>query len=119
MKKALLMTAGFTSLALGTIGVVMPLLPTTPFVLLAAICFSSVNQKMYERLRKNRIFGQYIENYRTKQGISKRHKYGSIAFMWAGMITSAVLIGKAHVCVVLFLVGTGVTIHLLMIKTKT
>ena len=106
-------------MGLGAVGVVLPVMPTTPFVLLAAFCFSSGSKAFYEWLCRNRIFGQYIENYRTKQGITKRHKVASIIFMWMGMITSAAILRTLHVYIILLLVGTGVTIHLLTIKTKT
>jgi len=118
MKKLLLIIAGFTCLFLGAVGVVMPLLPTTPLVLLAAICFSSVNERFYEILRRNRIFGPFIENYRTKQGISKRHKIGSIIFLWTGLLTSMIVIRTPTIYLILTTVGICVTIHLLLLKCK-
>jgi len=119
MKKLLLIIAGFTCLLLGAVGVVMPLLPTTPLVLLAAICFSSANERFYEILRRNRIFGPFIENYRTKQGISKLHKFGSIAFLWFGLLTTMLVIRTSKIYLILSIVGICVTIHLLMLKSKS
>jgi len=118
MKKLLYISLGFIFLTLGTIGLVLPLLPTTPLVLLAAICFSYSNKRLEEWLCRNRIFGSFIENYRTGSGISKLHKYTSIAFLWLGLITSMIVIRTPMIYIVLSLVGVGVTIHLLMIKTK-
>ena len=109
---------GFACLGLGALGVVLPVLPTTPFVLLAAICFSASNKKFHDRLRRNRVFGQYIENYHTKQGISMWLKVSSIAFLWTGLAISAVIVRAVWVYVVLGIVGVGVTTHLLLIKTK-
>ena len=109
---------------------VLPVLPTTPFVLLAAICFSAGNSRHSAWLRQNRVFGLFIDNYRTKRGISKLHKTASIAFLWTGLGISAALtvraglspdVPAARTLVFLLLqaaAGVGVTIHLLMIKTR-
>ena len=105
-------------MGLGTIGIALPVLPTTPFILLAAICFSASSEKFYNWLLKSRVFGPYIENYRTKQGISNIHKIASIVFLWTGLIFSMAVVQTIWVYVVLGAVGIGVTIHLLLIKTK-
>ena len=118
MKNLALNVLGAISLGLGAVGVALPVMPTTPFVLLAAICFSAGNKKAYERLLKNRIFGPYIENYRTKQGIKLSLKIASLVFLWAGLILSMYAIGAAWAILVLGIVGVGVTIHLLRIKTR-
>jgi len=118
IKKLLFALLGFISLTLGAVGIFLPLLPTTPFVLLAAGCFSMSNKKLEAWLQQSRIFGPFIENYRTGCGISKLHKFASISSMWAGMITSMFILRTPWVYFFLCTVGTCVTIHLLMIKTK-
>ena len=117
MKKILLVVAGFMCLILGGAGVVLPLLPTTPLVLLAAICFSSSNKKIEAWLIRSRLFGPFIENYRTGRGISKQRKIFTIAFLWTGLICSMYFIGTIMVCILLCCIGVGVTVHLLMLKT--
>jgi len=118
LKKILLKAAGFALLGLGAVGVVLPVLPTTPFVLLAAVCFSASDQKIYTRLKNNRVFGPYIENYQTKRGITRLRKAVSIAFVWVMLGISALMVELVWVYAVLGVVGLGVTIHLLMIKTR-
>jgi len=118
IKKPLYIIFGSASLLLGVAGIVVPLLPTTPFVLLSAACFSRSNKKLENWLLRSRIFGPFIENYRTKQGISKLHKSASIAFLWVGLITSMIVLREMWVFVVLVIVGICVTTHLLMIRTK-
>ena len=118
IRNALLVVLGFLLLGLGIVGIALPVLPTTPFVLLAAACFSLGSKTCYAWLRKNRIFGQYIENYRTKQGISLWLKISSIAFLWTGLIISMVIVQTLWIYVMLGIVGCAVTIHLLLIKTK-
>jgi len=118
IKNILWVAAGFISLTLGAIGIVLPLLPTTPLVILAAICFSSGNKKLDEWLSKSRIFGPFIDNYRTGKGISLARKIASIAFLWVGLVTSMIVLQAPTIYFVLTVVGVGVTVHLSMIKTK-
>ncbi|MCL2391088.1 MAG: YbaN family protein [Oscillospiraceae bacterium] len=118
IKKLLLIILGFSSLALGVVGVLIPVLPTTPFVLLSAACFSASSKRFDDWLRRNRLFGPYIENYRTKQGISKLRKAATLTFLWTGLLVSIIIVRTPVIFVVLSIVGIGVTIHILMIKTK-
>ena len=118
VKNLLLSAAGFVLLGVGAVGVALPVLPTTPFVLLAAICFSAGNSKISGWLQRSRIFGPYIENYRNKQGISKALKISSIIFVWKGLAVSIIITQKLWLSILLTAIGTGVTIHLLCIKTK-
>jgi len=105
-------------LGLGAVGVVLPLLPTTPFVLLAAICFSKSSKRMYSRLQRSPFFGSFIENYRTKQGVKKSLKTISILFVWAGLVISMFTIQTLWISLLLTAIGGGVTTHILLIKTK-
>ena len=118
VKAAVLTTLGFAFSGLGAVGVIIPVMPTTPFVLLAACCFSAGNSKLSARIRQNRVFGPYIENYHTKQGISRQLKIASIIFVWMGLIVSMAIVRTRWIYVLLGIVGACVTIHLLMIKTK-
>ena len=118
IKKALLITAGVFSLVLGGIGVFLPLLPTTPFVLLAAGCFAGSSPVMHRRLCRSRFFGEYIENYRTNAGVSKSVKIRAILFLWAGLGLSAAAVHKPLVRIILAVVGVCVSTHLVMMKTK-
>ena len=118
MKKLLYISLGFICLMLGAVGVVMPLLPTTPLVLLAAICFSRGSKRLDNWLSRSRLFGPFIVNYRTGLGISKCRKIASIVFLWVGLITSMAVLRTTTIYIILCIVGVGVTIHLLMIKTK-
>jgi len=118
IKKILLIFFGFASLTLGVVGIILPLLPTTPFVLLSAACFGASNKKIEGWLQRSRLFGPFIENYRTGQGISILHKAATIVFLWTGLAVSMAVTRTIWIFFVLCLVGVGVTIHLLMIKTK-
>ncbi|MCL2051175.1 MAG: YbaN family protein [Lachnospiraceae bacterium] len=119
MKKLVLAILGFIFLTLGAVGIVIPLLPTTPLVLFAAICFSSCHKGLETWLLESRLFGPFIENYRTGQGISKKRKIASIAFLWAGLTASMIILHTLAAIFILLAIGISVTIHILMIKSKT
>lgn len=118
IKRVVLTILGFVLLGFGAIGVAIPVLPTTPFVLFAAICFSAGNSKLAKWLENTRVFGPYIKNYRTGQGVDLRLKIASIIFVWIGLAISIVSMQRIWATFLLIAIGIGVTIHLLMIKTK-
>ena len=117
--RVIIAVIGFILLGVGAVGVIIPVLPTTPFVMAAAGCFAASSKKCYDRLYGNRIFGQYIENYRNKKGISPKLKIASIAFLWAGLSISMIVSKLQWAYILLPIVGIGVTVHLIMIKTST
>ena len=116
--KLFLMTLGFMFLGAGAVGVVMPLLPTTPFILLAAICFSHSSKRIHVWLRRLPFFGSFIENYRTGQGIRKPLKIISIISVWISLTISMIVMQTLWLSLLLTVVGGCVTIHILLIKTK-
>ncbi len=119
MKRYILMTCGCLLLALGAVGVVIPVLPTTPFVLLAAGCFSASSPRAYQMLLRSRFFGPYIEHYRNGGGVPKAAKVRGIIVLWILLGISAVFVEKPWVYLLLGAVGIGVTLHLMLIKTRS
>jgi uncharacterized membrane protein YbaN (DUF454 family) len=90
--RALLLAAGTISLALGAIGVVVPLLPTTPFLLLATACYLRSSDRMHSWLVNNKWFGSYIKNYQEGKGIPLKTKVAAVSFLWITIIISGFLI---------------------------
>ena len=117
MKKTLLLIAGWLTLVVGIIGLVVPIMPTTPFVVLAAVCFSYSSPRFYEWLRKLPYFGPYIENYKTKKGVPLKDKLRVLFFLWAGISVSALLLGRPWATILLSIIGLAVTAHILWLKT--
>jgi len=112
--RALLLVAGTISLTLGAIGIILPILPTTPFLLLSAACYLRSSERMHKWLLGNRWFGEYIRNYQEGRGIQMKTKIAAITLLWGMIIFSAffvldeILIAQ----VALLLIALGVSIHL-------
>lgn len=118
LKNMILIAIGSLAVGLGVAGIFLPLLPTTPFLLLAAVCYANSSERFYHWLMHHRWFGSYIRNYREGRGIPLVSKVVALALLWLTIGASAifvvpVLIGK----IVLVSIAIGVTIHLLSVKT--
>lgn len=117
MKKYLLIILGSISLALGIIGILLPVLPTTPFLLLASFCYLKSSRRLYDWLISHKIFGPYIYNYITYNAVYKGTKIKTILFLWGTLILSSILVNSLPIRIFLVLMGIGVSIHLLRLKT--
>ena len=118
MKKYVLIVCGGLLLTLAAVGIVIPVLPTTPFVLLAAGCFSASSPKTYRLLLRSRFFGPYIEHYKNGGGVTKAAKARGIITLWVLLGISAVFVKVPWLYLLLGAVGIGVTLHLLLIRTR-
>jgi uncharacterized membrane protein YbaN (DUF454 family) len=116
--KGLLTIVGTISVGLGILGILLPLLPTTPFFLLAAACYSRSSRKFYHWLLNNKWFGKYIKNYREGKGIPIKVKIFSISLLWLTIVFSTIfIVDNLFVRIVLILIATGVTIHIVSIRS--
>ena len=116
LRKALLITIGLISIGIGTIGIFVPLLPTTVFLLIAAACFVRSSERLHTWLMTHRVFGSYIRNYREHRAMDTRTRASILVALWLTLATSAYLVGSLAVRLMLAAVGIGVTIHLLSPK---
>lgn len=114
-----LIIVGTICLALGTVGIFVPILPTTPFLLLSAACYMRSSERMYNWLLNNRWFGEYIKNYREGKGIPIKTKILAIAILWAAILYSTVTIVDEILIMqlVLLIIAVGVSIHLIRLPT--
>lgn len=117
-KILLLNILGFLFLVVGAAGVFVPLLPTTPFVLLATICFSYSNRRFYEWLKRSPFFGDFVVNYEEKIGIPMGLKIKSVILVWISLSISMFVIGALWAYLLLGFIGTAVSVHILMLKTR-
>lgn len=117
--KLLWNVAGTFFLALGIIGIAIPLLPTTPFLLLAAACYLRGSARMHNWMMTNRYFGQYLSDYQAGRGMPLRVKVATISLLWAIIVLSAVFAtSNTIIRIGLLVVAAGVTLHILTLKTK-
>ncbi|MEG1759104.1 MAG: YbaN family protein [Alistipes sp.] len=116
--KSFYILLGSLSLTLGIIGIFVPLLPTTPFLLLAATLFFNSSPRLYVWLTHHKYFGEYIRNYRENHAIPLRAKIVSLTLMWATMGYCAFgLTDRLWLQLLLACVAVGVTCHLLSFAT--
>lgn len=117
--KGLLVCAGGICVGLGVLGVVLPLLPTTPFLLLAAACYAHSSERFYVWLLTNRIFGQYIRDWRDNRGIPLATKIWVIAIMLATMAATAIFfVPLMPVRILLIVIGASVSVYIWRQPTK-
>ena len=118
LKRVVLTGTGTLCVALGVIGMLLPLLPTTPFLLLAAACYARSSPRFYHWLLTNRWCGVYIRNYRAGRGLPRQQKILTLALLWATIgVTAIFVVPLWWVRVLLLAIATGVTLHLLRIPT--
>ena len=116
--RGLLIVAGTICVGLGVLGILLPLVPTTPFLLLAAACYGSSSRRFYRWLLNNRWFGNYLRDYREKKGVPLKVKLFAISLLWVTIIFAALLVVEAlFVRVALILIAGLVTTHILRIRT--
>jgi len=113
----LLIAGGLICTVLGFIGVFIPVLPTTPFLLLASFLFVRSSKALHDWLMNHPLFGPYLTQYIKHHAVSRRAKISALVFLWLSLILSMILVSKPIVTAVLLLVGTGVSIHLLTLRT--
>lgn len=106
MRKTLYIIIGVISIILGIVGIFVPGLPTTPFLLLSSWLFYKSSKKLHDRLHRSRWLGEYIRRYESKQGVSVLSKLISIVCMWGMICLSAFcFIENSHVKILLFILG--------------
>jgi hypothetical protein len=118
--RILLLVVGTMSVIAGLIGILLPLVPTTPFLLLAAWCFARSSPRFYRLLLGNRWLGPYIRNYREGRGLTMAAKVSTLVVLWLAIASTVWFIAPMPWArVVLLTIATGVTIYLLRLPTTT
>jgi uncharacterized membrane protein YbaN (DUF454 family) len=118
VKRIFFIFAGTILLAIGAIGIVIPVLPTTPFLLLAAACFLRGSDRLHCWILNNRVFGKFIRNYREGKGITLRNKLLATVFLWLTISYSIFFIVEIPLIKgLLFLIAIIVSAHILLLPT--
>ncbi len=114
--KIILLTAlGFLFLALGAIGLLLPIWPTTPFVLVSVACFSA-SPRIKAQILRIPFFREHVENYELRNGLSPKTFCLSMLWLWGMLGLSMILMKSPGMALLLFLIGVSVTIHILHIS---
>jgi hypothetical protein len=123
--RALWVVTGLVCVGLGVIGIVLPILPTTPFLLAAAACFCKSSTILYNWLISNRWFGEYVRNYKEGKGIPMKTKVIALTVLWVTISVSTIFI-LSHLLplslvlptqLIMLVIAVGVSIHILRLPT--
>jgi len=116
--RKILIVLGSLFVVIGLIGIFLPVLPTTPFLLLAAWCYARSSERFYNWLITNKWFGEYIRNYQEGRGIPLKVKILAILFLWATILISIYFfVTNIYIRIILIVIASAVTVHILMLPT--
>lgn len=116
--KVLLITIGTLSITLGVIGILVPLLPTTPLILLGAACYVKASDELYQKLIKNKWLGGYIKDFREKNGITLKNKVLSLSLMWISILGTILFFEISFwLAAVLIVIAVTVSAYILSFDT--
>jgi uncharacterized protein len=118
IKKQLMLLLAHLSVLLALIGIFLPILPTTPFLLLAAAIYLKHSKRMYRWLMNHELFGYIIYDYWIHRSVQRRHKIIAWLSLWSGIVFSMYLLANIWINGVLFLIATLVSIHIFKLKTR-
>lgn len=109
--------AGVLAVALGILGIFLPLLPTTPFLLLASACFLRGSERLHRWLLSQGTLGEYIRRYEAGEGIPRRAKIVGIGMLWISIGFGVFRVEPVWARLVMLAIATAVTIYLLRLPT--
>ena len=119
LKKIFLTLIGFLFLAVGIVGIFVPVLPTTPLIVLASVIFSMSNEKIYNYIANTKHLGAYVRNYQDKIGVPIKTKIISLVYLWLSLVLSCLFIEKYFIHWILLVVGVLVSLHIILLKTQS
>lgn len=114
--KIVLTIIGYIAVALGVLGIFLPLLPTTPFLLLASACFVRSSPRLHNKLMHSPL-GLYIKAYAGGQGLPRRAKIVMVALLWTSLLYSCIRIDRPDLWMLLGLIGLVATVFIVRIKS--
>ena len=115
-KKAILVAAGSLCLGLAVLGVFLPLLPTTPFLLLASACYVRSSERLHGWLMGNRMLGGYIRNFSERRGIPLRARVTTVVLLWLPLLYSVYRLDLLWLELILVLMGVTWSVLILRMK---
>ena len=117
--RLILIVSGVLCIGLGILGIILPILPTTPFILLAAALFARSSPLFYNWIIKHKWFGSFIKNYYEGKGIPTRVKITAISILWITILFSVFFAVKLiFIKIALILIAVGASIYIISIKPR-
>ena len=104
--------AGVLAVVLGILGIFLPLLPTTPFLLLASACFARGSVRLHRWLLSHPVFGDYLANFEAGRGIPLKGKIVATVMLWGSMLWSTRHFDSAAILLLMLLIGVCVSTYL-------
>jgi uncharacterized protein len=120
LRRGLFIAAGFICVGLGLVGIVVPLLPTAPFIILAAYCFARSSERWHRWLVSNRLFGKHLQGYLEGRGVAWKVRIPVLLLLWVVIGLTAFLVFE-HVAVRagLLVIAAAVTAHVALLRRPT
>ena len=112
LKRFMLLMLGCLALGLGVVGVFLPLLPTTVFILLAAFCFARSSERCHQWLQQHKYFGDLLRNFQSGRGIPKLARLRAVILLWLSMGVSMWILANLWLVLLLAVIGVCVTLYL-------
>ena len=118
MMRGVYIVVGTIALVIGAIGLFLPVIPTTPLVILAAACYYRGSDRLHNWILSSRWFGETVKNYQEGRGLTRDTKVRAISMMWAMILISAwFFVSNLFVRVAIICVAIGVTVYLVSLPT--
>ena len=118
LKKKIYIAVGFLALGLGIVGAFLPVMPTVPFLLVALFCFERSSKKYHDMILNNKYFGKVLRDYYEGRGLTTSVKIKAVLFLSCGMGFSVYRVHNLYLRIMLAVIWLGVTIHIILLKTK-
>lgn len=109
---------GTLSLVMGIIGIFLPVLPTTPLILLTAYCYYRGSERLYDWLMGHPYFGRHIKNFRENRVIPRKVKAYILVMLWVSLLFCAYLLTPIWLKCLMIAIAIGVTWHILSYRSE-
>lgn len=116
--KVVLLVIGSIAMLLGAIGVVVPILPTTPFLIVAALCFAKSSKRLYNFCLQSKLFGPYLNHWYNHTGISKKEKRSMYIYVWITMLIAIYIVKDPQIKTVLGVILFAICLHIYCLKKR-